>query len=114
MKDSNNSVKTERIEGTIHHVVYESADDGYCVLKVDTGQKYPITIVGHCAQPNVGQHIAVSGHWIENNQYGKPFIKLHGKAKTIFTNMNKTSNTHIEVSLSDEKKYAIANVIIYD
>ena len=51
---------------------------------------------------------------VKNNQFGKPFIKLHGKAKEIFNNMNKVSNTQIEVSLSDEKKYAIANVIIYD
>ena len=51
---------------------------------------------------------------VANNQYGKPFIKLHGKAQTIFKNMNKNSNTQIEVSLSDEKKYAIANVTIYD
>ena len=51
---------------------------------------------------------------IKNNQFGKPFIKLHGKAKEIFKNMNKTSNTKVEVSLSDEKKYAIANVTIYD
>ena len=51
---------------------------------------------------------------VENNQYGKPFIKLHGKAKIIFKNMNKNSNKQIEVSLSDEKKYAIANVTIYD
>tara|TARA_A100001011_G_scaffold263128_1_gene271659 strand:- start:1465 stop:1851 length:387 start_codon:yes stop_codon:yes gene_type:complete len=51
---------------------------------------------------------------VENNLYGKPFINLHGKAKKIFKNMNKTSNTKIEVSLTDEKKYAIANVTIYD
>ena len=51
---------------------------------------------------------------VENNQFGKPFIKLHGKAKEIFKNINKNSNTKIELSLSDEKKYAIANVIIYD
>ena len=51
---------------------------------------------------------------VENNQYGKPFIKLHGKAKEIYNNMNKTSNSQIEVSLSDEKKYAIANVTIYE
>ena len=51
---------------------------------------------------------------VVNNQYGKPFIKLHGKANKIYKNMNKNSNTQIEVSLSDEKKYAIANVIIYD
>ena len=51
---------------------------------------------------------------VKNNKFGKPFIKLHGNAKEIFKNMNKTSNTKIEVSLSDEKKYAIANVTIYD
>ncbi|MDC3089529.1 holo-ACP synthase [bacterium] len=51
---------------------------------------------------------------VVNNQYGKPFIKLHGKAREAFKNMNKTSNKQIEVSLSDEKKYAIANVTIYD
>ena len=51
---------------------------------------------------------------VENNQYGKPFIKLHGKAKDIFRNMDKVSDAKIEVSLSDEKKYAIANVTIYD
>ncbi len=51
---------------------------------------------------------------VKNNQFGKPFIKLHGNAKEIFKNMNKASNTKIELSLSDEKKYAIANVTIYD
>ena len=51
---------------------------------------------------------------ILNENSGKPFIKLHGKAKKIFINLNKNPNTQIEVSLSDEKKYAIANVIIYD
>ena len=51
---------------------------------------------------------------VENNKYGKPLIKLHGKAKEIFKNMNKTLNSQIEVSLSDEKKYAIATVIIHD
>ena len=51
---------------------------------------------------------------VKNNQYGKPFIKLHGKANEIYKNMSKTSNTQIQVSLSDEEKYAIANVIIYD
>ena len=51
---------------------------------------------------------------VKNNQFGKPFIKLHGKAKEIFKNINKNSNTKIVLSLSDEKKYAIANVTIYD
>ena len=51
---------------------------------------------------------------VVNNQYGKPFLKLHGNAKAIFKKMNKNSKLQIEISLSDEKKYAIANVTIYD
>ena len=49
-----------------------------------------------------------------NNKFGKPFVKLHGKAKKIFENMNKVSSSKIEISLSDEKKYAIAHVTIYE
>ena len=70
-----------------------------------------------CAKA-LGTGLAKGVFWkdieVKNNQFGKPFIKLHGKAKEIFKNMNKISNTQIEVSLSDEKKYAIANVTIYD
>ena len=70
-----------------------------------------------CAKA-LGTGLAKGVYWIDievvNNQNGKPFIKLHGKAKEIFKNMNKTSSTKIEVSLSDEQKYAIANVTIYD
>ena len=69
-----------------------------------------------CAKA-LGTGLAKGVFWkdieIENNQFGKPFIKLHGKASEIYKNMNKTSNIQIEVSLSDEKEYAIANVIIY-
>tara|TARA_Y100000996_G_C22384451_1_gene586480 strand:- start:311 stop:700 length:390 start_codon:yes stop_codon:yes gene_type:complete len=49
---------------------------------------------------------------IKNNKYGKPFITLHNNAKKILSQFN-LNNTKIEVSLSDEKNYAIANVIIF-
>ena len=46
-----------------------------------------------------------------NNKYGKPFIQLHnGALKRIRKITNK--NYIIDISLSDEKNYAIANVII--
>ena len=47
-----------------------------------------------------------------NDKYGKPFIKLHNNA---LKRINKITNKdyNIEVSLSDEKNYAIANVIIF-
>tara|TARA_Y100001970_G_scaffold188898_1_gene229750 strand:- start:3637 stop:4029 length:393 start_codon:yes stop_codon:yes gene_type:complete len=50
---------------------------------------------------------------IKNDKYGKPKIKLHNNALKILNNITKNKPFSIEVSLSDEKNYAIANVIIY-
>ena len=46
-----------------------------------------------------------------NNKFGKPFIKLHNNALRRIKRLT-NKNYNIEVSLSDEKNYAIANVII--
>ena len=48
---------------------------------------------------------------INNNKYGAPFIELKGKTKIIFKNLTKKNNK-IYLSLSDEKKYALAMVTI--
>ena len=48
-----------------------------------------------------------------NNEYGKPQIKLHNNALRFLKKLTKKIDSSIEVSLSDEKNYAIANVIIY-
>ena len=48
---------------------------------------------------------------IINNSQGKPFIILHNRALSKLKNLTK-KNCNIEVSLSDEKNYAIANVVI--
>ncbi len=50
---------------------------------------------------------------VVNNKYGKPFIKLHNNAKKIL-NHRFRDNSKIEVSLSDEKDFAVANVIIFN
>ena len=49
---------------------------------------------------------------VVNDKYGKPFIKLHKNALKRINNITK-KDYNIEVSLSDEKNYAIANVIIF-
>ncbi len=51
---------------------------------------------------------------IYNNKYGKPKLRLHNNANKFFSKINKNFNCAIEVSLSDEVNYAIANVIIYE
>ena len=50
---------------------------------------------------------------VQNNKFGKPKIKLHNNAFKFLKKMIKSDDYSIAVSLSDEKKYAIANVIIY-
>ena len=50
---------------------------------------------------------------VQNDKFGKPKIKLHNNALKFLKKITKSNDSLIEVSLSDEKKYAIANVIIY-
>ena len=46
---------------------------------------------------------------VRNNKFGKPIMILHNKALK-FLNQISSQRAKIEVSLSDEKNYAIANV----
>ena len=48
---------------------------------------------------------------INNNKNGAPFIELLGKTKIIVKNLTKSKNKFY-LSLSDEKKYALAMVVI--
>ena len=50
---------------------------------------------------------------VVNNSYGKPFIKLHNKALIRLKNLSR-KKCKIEISLSDEKNYSVANVIIFE
>ena len=48
---------------------------------------------------------------VENDTYGKPYIKLYREANTRLKKLSSNS-CRIDVSLRDEKDYAIANVVI--
>ena len=50
---------------------------------------------------------------VQNNKFGKPQIKLHNNALKYLKKISNNYNCNVEVSLTDEKRYAIANVIIY-
>ena len=49
---------------------------------------------------------------VQNDKHGKPKIKLHNNALKFLKKLTKSNDCSLEVSLSDEKNYAIANVII--
>ncbi len=48
---------------------------------------------------------------VRNNKYGKPYLVLHNNAKKFLKFFGEKS-CRINISLSDEKDFAIANVII--
>ena len=50
---------------------------------------------------------------VKNNKYGKPYICLHNKAKNFLYNKI-SKKAKIELSLSDEKNFAIASAIIFE
>jgi holo-[acyl-carrier protein] synthase len=59
----------------------------------------------------ISKGISFSEISINNDNKGAPFIVLQGKTKTIVKNLIKKKN-RIYLSLSDEKKYALAMVVI--
>ena len=59
----------------------------------------------------ISKGIAFNEISINNNKNGAPFIELLGKTKVIVKNLIKKKNK-IYLSLSDEKKYALAMVVI--
>ena len=68
-----------------------------------------------CAKA-LGTGLAKGVFWkdieVKNDVLGKPYIKLHNNAKILL--QSKISNqARIELSLTDEKNYALANVIIF-
>ena len=69
-----------------------------------------------CAKA-LGTGLARGVYWkdieVSNNNLGKPILTLHNKAAKILNQIS-SKNTRIEVSLSDEKNYAISNVIIFN
>ena len=70
-----------------------------------------------CAKA-LGTGLAKGVFWkdieVYNNKNGKPKIKLHNKALKYLRRINHELNCTIELSLTDEANYAIANVIIYE
>ena len=68
-----------------------------------------------CAKA-LGKGLAKGVFWkdieVFNDHNGKPFIRLHNKALSLL-NKNFNFPCKIELSLSDEKNYSIANVIIF-
>lgn len=59
------------LEGTIHSLIFQNAENGYTVLRLLSGEGEVVTVVGciPCAAP--GEHLIVSGVWESHPQHGE-------------------------------------------
>lgn len=69
----NTNTEHERVDGEIKSIVFQSADDGFCILRLSNSKDSEITVTGYCPNPQVGQPIIATGAWIETKQYGVQF-----------------------------------------
>ncbi len=60
--------------GMVEHVVFHSAESGFCVLRVRVeSQSDAVTVVGKCPSVSPGERVRAEGDWTTNPSYGKQF-----------------------------------------
>jgi exodeoxyribonuclease V alpha subunit len=62
----------EKLTGAVRRVSFHNAENGYSVLRVDTGEA-TATVVGHLPRIDEGEEIEANGHWIDHPLYGPQF-----------------------------------------
>jgi exodeoxyribonuclease V alpha subunit len=66
--------QVERISGMVERVTFHNAENGYCVLRLKArGQRDLVTVVGHAAAIGAGEHVEVSGNWVNDRTHGLQF-----------------------------------------
>ena len=118
-------IDIRRIEKTINKYGYKFKQRCFVNSEINKSENRKNSIQSYakryaakeaCAKA-LGTGLARGVFWkdieVQNDQFGKPKIKLHNKALTFINSIFNKNEWTIEVSLSDEKNYAIANVMIY-
>ena len=59
------------LEGTVHSIIFQNAENGYTVLRLLTAEGEVVTVVGciPCVAP--GEHMVVTGDWEVHPQHGE-------------------------------------------
>jgi len=64
----------ELLTGLVERVTYQSAENGFCVLRVKArGHRELVSLVGHAAVISAGEWITASGNWINDRTHGQQF-----------------------------------------
>nr|HPE15631.1 ATP-dependent RecD-like DNA helicase [Oscillospiraceae bacterium] len=63
-------VRENRIEGTVAALVFQNRENGYAILRLDTGTEL-FTVVGTLPAVSCGELLAVEGTWVQHPSYGR-------------------------------------------
>jgi exodeoxyribonuclease V alpha subunit len=64
------------LHGLVERVTFHTEETGYCVLKVKPDRGVPtelVTLIGRTPRVVPGEHIAASGEWVQNADFGRQF-----------------------------------------
>jgi exodeoxyribonuclease V alpha subunit len=68
-----NEMDMEILHGAVSAVVYQNYENGYAVLRLNTGGSQSVTVVGTIPMPAVGERLMVTGKWSTHSSYGRQF-----------------------------------------
>src|SRR3712207_1558054 len=64
----------EALAGTIERVTFHNAENGFCVLKVQTrGKRDLVVVVGHAPAISAGEWVTATGAWVSDRVHGLQF-----------------------------------------
>ncbi|WP_449073425.1 SF1B family DNA helicase RecD2 [Ruminococcus sp.] len=72
--------KPLHLEGTVEHVMYCNAENGYTVLELDAGGTL-ITVVGEMGETEEGEQLSVDGEYTTHPRYGMQFRAQYWERK---------------------------------
>ncbi len=62
------------ITGVVEDVVYQSPDEQYCVLRLDSKEGGRFSLVYHGPAPFIGEEVKAQGQWEDHRRYGRQFV----------------------------------------
>lgn len=72
--DSTLPTSSEALEGVIDRVVFANPENAWSVVRFAVnGRREPVTAVGNLLSVQAGEHLRLSGSWIEDPRYGRQF-----------------------------------------
>lgn len=61
----------EQITGSVESVIFQSDDNSFCVLRIESRSNGRFTAVYHGPAPYIGENVELEGDWIEHPRFGQ-------------------------------------------